>query len=107
MLGYEFINPLYHGTISLIDKVDVTKGHDRKDFGKGFYFSTSKKQAAGMMHKKYKEAVRRNRNNPVYAAEEYLYEILIDTEYAGKPGGAVFRLQAGCGRSLNTFLIAN
>ncbi len=33
MLGYEFINPLYHGTISLIDKVDVTKGHDRKDFG--------------------------------------------------------------------------
>lgn len=91
MLGHEFINPLYHGTISLIDKVDVTKGHDRKDFGKGFYISTSKKQAVGMMHKKYKEAVRRNRNNPAYAAEEYLYEIFINTEYAEKLNVKVFK----------------
>lgn len=28
---------LYHGTVSEIDKVDVTKGRGRKDFGKGFY----------------------------------------------------------------------
>ena len=27
---------LYHGTVSEISKIDVSKGHDRKDFGRGF-----------------------------------------------------------------------
>ena len=35
-------NVLYHGTISEIKKVDVSKGRDKKDFGKGFYIATSK-----------------------------------------------------------------
>ena len=50
---------LYHGTISEIEKVDVSLGRDKKDFGKGFYLAVSKKQAIGMMHKKYKEASKR------------------------------------------------
>lgn len=39
---------LYHGTIDTISHIDVTKGRDRKDFGKGFYLATSKSQAIGM-----------------------------------------------------------
>ena len=72
---------LYHGTIFDIDKVDVSKGRDNKDFGKGFYMAVSKKQAIGMMHKKYKEAVRRARNKDNISFSERLYEIIIDVEY--------------------------
>ncbi|MCC8050123.1 MAG: DUF3990 domain-containing protein [Clostridiales bacterium] len=46
---------LYHGTISEIVTVDVNAGRSRKDFGKGFYMAVTKKQAIGMMHKKYRE----------------------------------------------------
>lgn len=52
---------LYHGTVSEISHVEVSLGRRRKDFGKGFYMAVSKNQAVGMMHKKYKEAVRRSR----------------------------------------------
>lgn len=57
---HNFKNILYHGTISEISHVDVTLGRQRKDFGRGFYMAISKQQAIGMMHKKYKEALRRN-----------------------------------------------
>jgi len=30
---------LYHGTINVFDKIDVTKGKGNKDFGRGFYTS--------------------------------------------------------------------
>ncbi|MBQ9032465.1 MAG: DUF3990 domain-containing protein [Parasporobacterium sp.] len=53
---------LYHGTVSEISKVDVSKGRGNKDFGKGSYMAVTKKQAIGMMHKKYREAVRRSLN---------------------------------------------
>lgn len=56
---------LYHGTISEINKVDVSLGRDRKDFGKGFYIALTKSQAIGMMHKKFREMVRRSRNKRV------------------------------------------
>ena len=72
---------LYHGTVSEIKQVDVTKGRGRKDFGKGFYIAISKKQAIGMMHKKYKEILRRNRNKSTTDVKEYLYEIELDKEY--------------------------
>ena len=38
---------LYHGTIDTISHIDVTKGIDRKDFGKGFYLATSKSRQSG------------------------------------------------------------
>ncbi len=77
----KFRTILYHGTISKIEQVDVSKGRGNKDFGKGFYLATTKKQAVGMMHKKYKEAVRRSRNKMVTDVSERLYEIIIDEEY--------------------------
>ena len=72
---------LYHGTISKIEKIDVSKGRDRKDFGKGFYMAISKSQAIGMMHKKFKETSHRNINKSE-TFSEYLYEITINTAYA-------------------------
>ncbi len=71
---------LYHGTISVIEKVDVSAGRSRKDFGKGFYMAVSKEQAIGMMHKKYREALRRNKNFALPDISERLYEIELDSE---------------------------
>lgn len=72
---------LYHGTITEIDHVDVSKGRDNKDFGKGFYMAVDRKQAEAMMHKKYREAVRRSRNKQALHFREYLYEIEVNTKY--------------------------
>ncbi len=71
---------LYHGTISVIDKVDVSAGRSRKDFGKGFYMAVSKEQAIGMMHKKYREALRRSKSPISHDACKHLYEIELDSE---------------------------
>ena len=72
---------LYHGTISQIEHIDVKRGRGNKDFGKGFYMAVSRQQAIGMMHKKYKEAVRRSRNKKNFLFEERLYEITLDKKY--------------------------
>ncbi|MCM1104720.1 MAG: DUF3990 domain-containing protein [Clostridium sp.] len=69
---------LYHGTASEIRQVDVALGRERKDFGKGFYMAVSKEQAIGMMHKKYREVVRRSRGKQDEAFSEKLYEITLD-----------------------------
>lgn len=69
---------LYHGTISEINKVDVSLGRGRKDFGKGFYIALTKAQAIGMMHKKFREMVRRSRNKRSEDFVENLYEIRLD-----------------------------
>jgi len=69
---------LYHGTVSEIETVDVNVGRGRKDFGRGFYMSVTKKQAVGMMHKKFKEAVRRSRNRNPEEFQENLYEVVLD-----------------------------
>lgn len=71
---------LYHGTISEIIRIDVEQGCGNKDFGKGFYMSVSKMQAIGMMHKKYREAIRRNRNKNEISFKERLYEITFDEQ---------------------------
>ena len=72
---------LYHGTISQIEHIDVKRGRGNKDFGKGFYMAVSRQQAIGMMHKKYKEAVRRSRNKKNLSFEERHYEITLDKKY--------------------------
>lgn len=82
MLQSRIRNPLYHGTVSVVEKIDVTKGRGRKDFGKGFYIATTKSQAVGMMHKKYRETIRRGRNKKETDVKEHLYEIVLDVEYA-------------------------
>ena len=82
---------LYHGTISKIEHIDVQQGRGFKDFGKGFYMAVSKVQAIGMMHKKYREAVRRNINKTSASFQEHLYQITIDVEYAKSLQTRVFR----------------
>lgn len=74
---------LYHGSISVIDKVDVSMGRGRKDFGKGFYMSVSKQQAIGMMQKKYREAKRRYFNSDRDDFQEVLYKIELEMENLG------------------------
>ncbi|MCM1056945.1 MAG: DUF3990 domain-containing protein [Firmicutes bacterium] len=73
---------LYHGTVSEIQKVDVRLGRERKDFGRGFYMAVSKNQAIGMMHKKYREVVRRSRGKKDDVFSERLYEVTLDADYA-------------------------
>ncbi|MCR4734587.1 MAG: DUF3990 domain-containing protein [Treponema sp.] len=73
---------LYHGTAEKFQKIDVLKGRNNKDFGKGFYMAVTKNQAIGMMHKKYREALLRRPNAPKGIFSETLYEIKIDAEYA-------------------------
>ncbi len=87
----ELKTTLYHGTISEITSVDVSAGRSRKDFGKGFYMAITKKQAIGMMHKKYREAVRRNLYKNADIFKEYLYEIELDRQILERLNIKVFR----------------
>lgn len=82
---------LFHGTIDEIDEVDVSVGRDRKDFGKGFYLALTKNQAIGMMHKKYREAVRRSRNKKETEFREILYEITLNEDALEKLNIKVFK----------------
>lgn len=81
---------LYHGTVSKINQIDVKIGRGRKDFGKGFYMAESKKQAVGMMHKKYREAIRRSREKSENAFCERLYEITLNKEVISELNIKVF-----------------
>lgn len=74
-MSRSFRTILYHGTVSDISRVDVSLGRGRRDFGRGFYMAVSKKQAIGMMHKKYREAVKRSRDKQMNLFSEKLYEI--------------------------------
>ncbi|MDR3224721.1 MAG: DUF3990 domain-containing protein [Clostridiales Family XIII bacterium] len=37
---------LYHGSNQLFDTVDLSKSRDKRDFGRGFYTTTIREQAA-------------------------------------------------------------
>lgn len=81
---HKYKDRLYHGTISEIEHIDVEEGRSRKDFGKGFYMAVSKKHATDMMHKKHREALRRNRNKTPQDFPENLYKIEINEELIDK-----------------------
>ena len=81
---------LYHGTVSEILQIDVKLGRGRKDFGRGFYMAVSKSQAIGMMHKKYREAVRRSREKKETSFTERLYEITLDEKLLSELNIKVF-----------------
>ena len=72
-----FERPLFHGTISLITAIDISKGRIRKDFGQGFYMATTPAQAIGMMHKKRREAERRSRGALPPDCDERLYRVTL------------------------------
>ena len=78
----QLIDTLYHSTAEKFENIDVFKGRNNKDFGKGFYIAVAKNQAIGMMHKKYREALLRRPNAPKDRFSETLYEIKIDVKYA-------------------------
>ena len=40
-----FEQPLYHGTVEMIPRIDVTRGRFKKDFGRGLYTDVQKKIA--------------------------------------------------------------
>ena len=82
-MHYELPEYLYHGTVTPFSAIDVGKGRDRKDFGKGFYMAFSRAQAIGMMHKKYKEMIGIF-GNGVGDLKKTLYKIKISAEnFAG------------------------
>lgn len=43
---------LYHGSNTVIEKIDLTRSKPNKDFGKGFYLSENKEQAVEMAKQK-------------------------------------------------------
>ena len=73
------VKVLYHGSAELFDKIDVNKGRPRKDFGKGFYMSVLKKQAEGVMRKKYTETLNRRPNLSKEGLAKVVYSITVDT----------------------------
>lgn len=81
---------LYHGTASEIQQIDVKLGRERKDFGKGFYMAVSKSQAIGMMHKKFREVVRRSKGKQDSAYSEKLYEIRLNADCLSRLSIKVF-----------------
>lgn len=95
---------LYHGTIDLFSKVDVSKGRGNKDFGKGFYMAVDKNQALGMMEKKFREAERRSRNKNSKYFSKVLYEIRLDKnvlpdlkiKYFFEPDPVFYRKTGNC-----------
>lgn len=46
---------LYHGSNVAIEKIDLSKGHINKDFGKGFYLTTLPQQAMEMAKRKARQ----------------------------------------------------
>lgn len=58
---------LYHGTNAVFDEIDLSKSHNRRDFGKGFYCMILEKQAEEWAHRLYM------RN---YTGGEYVYQYI-------------------------------
>lgn len=48
---------LYHGSYMVVDTPDLAKCAEKKDFGKGFYLTTSKKQAENFIRPSIKKAI--------------------------------------------------
>jgi hypothetical protein len=48
---------LYHGSYTTVDIPDLAKCASKKDFGKGFYLTTSKKQAEDFVRASMKKAI--------------------------------------------------
>ena len=51
----EFV--LYHGSYCEVKKPDLAKGAKRKDFGQGFYLTTSKEQAESFLRTSIAKAI--------------------------------------------------
>jgi hypothetical protein len=70
---------LYHGSYIVVDKPDLAKCAARKDFGKGFYLTTSKKQAEDFVRASIKKAIAQG-----LIAEDQNFGYVSVFEYHGK-----------------------
>ena len=61
--------PLYHGSVSLFEAIDLNKSKDRRDFGKGFYTTVLETQAVQWGRK----LAQRERKNNYYV---YQYQFM-------------------------------
>jgi hypothetical protein len=65
---------VYHGSTSLLDSIDVTKGKPYKDFGRGFYVTESKRHASNLATRNKRIEVERFGKQ----CEAYLYTYELD-----------------------------
>lgn len=65
---------VFHGTTSLIDKIDVTKGKPYKDFGRGFYVTESRNHASNLALRNKRIEFERYGN----VCQAYLYKYYMD-----------------------------
>ena len=64
---------VYHGSSSLLDKIDVAKGKPYKDFGRGFYVTKSKIHARNLALRN--KRIEKERFGRVSEAYLYTYEL--------------------------------
>ena len=57
MVGICVMLRLFHGSNVVIERIDLSKGHINKDFGKGFYLTTLLHQAQDMAKRKARQFV--------------------------------------------------
>ncbi|MCL2047213.1 MAG: DUF3990 domain-containing protein [Defluviitaleaceae bacterium] len=74
MRGFDGRVTVYHGTTSLIDEIDVTKGKPYKDFGRGFYVTRSRIHAEKLAIRNKRVEIERYKNT----CEAYLYTYELD-----------------------------
>lgn len=58
---------LYHGTNIAFEQIDLSKSHNRRDFGKGFYCTILEKQASEWAHRLYMRS---------FSGGEYVYQYI-------------------------------
>lgn len=62
---------VYHGSNILVPSIDLSKGNDYKDFGNGFYVTSSKAQA-----EKFAKIIARRRNGEAYISEYKVHKLI-------------------------------
>lgn len=60
---------LYHGSCCLFDVIDLSKSHNRRDFGRGFYATLLEKQA-----KKWAYRLSLREKTPTYYVYQYVFD---------------------------------
>lgn len=63
---------LYHGSVHDFDKILVSKGKPNKDFGQGFYLSTSRSHSISLVNRNI-----RIMKNPSLKGYLYTYTLLV------------------------------
>ena len=72
---------LYHGTLSLFDNVDVTKGERFKDFGQGFYTTRNRQHAENLAKRDRNDLLDKQRKTgKKFPVQAYLYQFDFDID---------------------------